>query len=263
MVLEISDVSFSYGGTPVLDSISFSVNSGEQWMIIGKNGCGKSTLLRCIAGLQNPSSGQIKVAGRIIDEIPVRERARFISYVPQFTDRNLPFTVYDYVMMSRYSYRAPVSNPAKTNKEIIEESLVITETMKFRDRPMTTLSGGEQQRVFLAGAVAQQTAIIILDEPTTFLDPSQVQKISFALKKTMERYNTAIITVSHELNNSIYSNSKVLAIKNGKSYFTGPINELMKNDLSIITGVFEVPFEKVHLSSGMPFILPRIDSTGK
>jgi iron complex transport system ATP-binding protein len=257
MVLDVADVSFSYGAVPVLDSISFTIHPGEQWAIIGKNGCGKSTLLKCIAGLQTPSSGKIAIAGRNIDEIPIGERARHISYVPQFTDRNLPFSVYEYVLMSRYSYRNSGLNAGKTGKEIVEESLEITQTEQFRDRTMSTLSGGEQQRVFLAGAVAQQAAMILLDEPTTFLDPYQVQKMSCALKGIIKRYNTAILSVSHELTNSINFYNNVLAIKNGRSFFSGSVNNLMKNDLSIISELFEVPFEKVHLSSGIPFILPR------
>jgi iron complex transport system ATP-binding protein len=259
MLLEISDVSFSYDRKKILDSISLKVNAGEQWAIIGKNGCGKSTLLKCIAGLEKVCMGSIKVAGKNIQDFSTKERARFISYVPQFTDRNMPFSVYDYVMMSRYAYQESVSIAAGTDNEIVGESLLLTETEQFKDRRMNTLSGGEQQRVFLAGAVAQQSNIILLDEPTTFLDPFQVRNMSSAMKKIMKRYNTTILSVSHELNYSINLHSNVLAIKDGRAYFSGSINELMENDLSIVSTLFEVPFEKVCLSSGIPFILPRFE----
>jgi iron complex transport system ATP-binding protein len=256
MLIEISNLSFSYDREPVLESISLNVQSGEQWAIIGKNGSGKSTLLKCIGGIEKASSGQIVISGRNINDFSIKERARYISYIPQFVDRNLPFIVYDYVMMSRYAYQKAMATPNKTDHEIVRESLSLTETEEFKNRRINSLSGGEQQRVFLAGAVAQQSKIVLLDEPTTFLDPLQSRNIARALKRLIQRYNITIISVTHELNYSISLHNKVLALKDKKVFYSGPIDALMNSGLMIAEKLFDTNFEKVTLSSGVSAIIP-------
>jgi ABC-type cobalamin/Fe3+-siderophores transport system ATPase subunit len=259
MLIEISDLSFSYGRTPILESISLQVNSGEQWAIIGKNGSGKSTLLRCIAGLEKPYRGSIKIAGRNITDFKAKERARYISYIPQFCERNLPFIVSDYVMMGRYAYQKLMAVPSKIDRDIVRESLALTDTEEFAGRLMNTLSGGEQQRVFLAAAVAQQAKILLLDEPTTFLDPFHVRNIAQTLRRIIEKYNTTILSVSHEMNYSFNLHTNVLALNDKRVYFSGKIDVLMNNGLSTAENLFEVPFEKVRLSSGTTVIFPVIN----
>jgi iron complex transport system ATP-binding protein len=256
MLIEVSDLCFSYGKKRILESISLNVNQGERWAIIGKNGSGKSTLLKCIAGLERPSGGTVKISGRGIAEYSMRERAQYIAYIPQFTDRNLPFSVFDYVMMGRYAYQKINGHASKTDREIVRESLALTQTEAFADRKVSALSGGEQQRVFLAAAVAQQSKILLLDEPTTFLDPFQVRNITQALKRIIKIYNTTILSISHEMNYSFNLHSNVLALKDNKVYFSGTFDKL---DLSIAENLFEIPFEKVCLASGKTTIFPALE----
>jgi ABC-type cobalamin/Fe3+-siderophores transport system ATPase subunit len=256
MLIEISNLSFAYDREPVLESISLNIQSGEQWAIIGKNGSGKSTLLKCIGGIEKASSGRIAISGRNINDFSIKERARYISYIPQFVDRNLPFIVYDYVMMSRYPYQKALAIPDKTDHEIVRESLSLTETEEFKNRRINSLSGGEQQRVFLAGAVAQQSKIVLLDEPTTFLDPLQARNIARALKRLIQRYSITIISVTHELNYSITLHNKVLALKDKKVFYSGSIDALMNSDLMIAEKLFDTNFEKITLSSGVSAIIP-------
>ncbi len=258
MLIDISDLSFSYGREPILKSISLKVNQSEQWAIIGKNGSGKSTLLKCIAGLEKTAPGSVKIAGRNIDDFSMRERARHIAYIPQFTDRNVPFTVFDYVMMGRYAYRNTGTDSPQTDGEVVRESLALTQTEAFADRRVNTLSGGEQQRVFLAAAVAQQAKILLLDEPTTFLDPFQVRQIARALKRVIQEYGTTILSVSHEMNYSVNLHTNVLAIKDKKVFFSGAFEDLIKSDVSIAEKLFDVPFEHISLSSGLKAIFPRL-----
>jgi|WetSurMetagenome_2_1015567.scaffolds.fasta_scaffold49963_2 iron complex transport system ATP-binding protein len=258
MLIEISDLSFSYAREPILDSISCKINVGEQWAVIGKNGSGKSTLLKCIAGLEKPWKGRIKIAGKNINDFSIKERARYISYIPQFTERNLPFSVVDYVMMGRYSYQKTPAYSSNLDREIVEESLALTQTETFAERKINTLSGGEQQRVFLAAAVAQQAKILLLDEPTTFLDPYQVRNIAQAIKRIIQKYNTTILSVSHEMNYSISLHNNVLALKDTKVYFSGTFEDFMSKDLSIAEKIFGVPFEKAKLPSGETAIFPQL-----
>jgi len=168
----------------------------------------------------------------------------------------MPFTVFDYVMMGRYAYQNSMAHPSKSDCEVVRESLMLTQTEALAERRINTLSGGEQQRVFLAAAVAQQAKILLLDEPTTFLDPFHVRHVAQALKRIIQKYNTTILSVSHEMNYSINMHTNVLAIKDKKVFFSGTIEDLMNNDLSIAENLFEVPFENVCLSSGTKTIFP-------
>jgi ABC-type cobalamin/Fe3+-siderophores transport system ATPase subunit len=259
MLIEISNLSFSYEKKPILISISWEVKSGEQWVIIGKNGSGKSTLLKCIAGIENNYVGTIKIAGKNIKNFSSKERAQFIAYIPQFSNRNLPFIVSDYIMMSRYAYQGITATPSKSDWEIVNEALLLTETNNLADRRINTLSGGEQQRVFLASGVAQKSQILLLDEPTTFLDPYHQQSIIKILQRIIQENNTTILTATHELNYLTRLYSNVLAIKNKRVIFTGPIDSLYSDDLTIIGNIFEIPFEKVQMPFGFPAIFPKLD----
>jgi iron complex transport system ATP-binding protein len=261
MLIELSDFSFSYDKKTIIHSISWSINSKEQWAIIGKNGSGKSTILKCLAGIEKKFSGSITIAGKDIREFSPKQRARYIAYIPQFANRNMPFIVSDYVMMSRYAYQGIMAAPSKADRAIVDEALALTETDTLADRRINTLSGGEQQRVFLAGGVAQKTQILLLDEPTTFLDPYHQQSIVRILQKIVRDNNTTVIAATHELNffSSLYSN--VLAIKNQRVLFSGSVEGLFSSDLSIVNELFEIPFEKVQTPSGLPMIFPKIEKT--
>jgi len=161
-------------------------------------------------------------------------------------------------MMGRYSYQKTPAYSSNLDREIVEESLALTQTETFAERKINTLSGGEQQRVFLAAAVAQQAKILLLDEPTTFLDPYQVRNIAQAIKRIIQKYNTTILSVSHEMNYSISLHNNVLALKDTKVYFSGTFEDFMSKDLSIAEKIFGVPFEKAKLPSGETAIFPQL-----
>jgi iron complex transport system ATP-binding protein len=259
MLIDIANLNFAYGSNPILSDISFRVEEGQRWAIIGRNGSGKSTLIKCIAGLEKTVAGAVKINGKNINAYTAKARARSIAYVPQVSGRNLPFTVYDYVMMGRFPYQGFMAVPCANDRAVVDNALKLTETFEMCERPVFTLSGGEQQRVFLAGAVAQQSKIVLLDEPTTFLDPYHQQRIIEVLDRICRELGTTILSVTHEITtfNALYNN--VLALKNGKVLYCGSIENLTTNGCSILNNLFDLPFEQVTLASGRTAVIPVQD----
>jgi len=256
MLIDIANLTFAYNGRRVLAGISFHVEEGQRWAIIGRNGSGKSTLIKCIAGLEKTAPGTVKINGKDIGAYSAKERARCIAYVPQVSGRNLPFTVYDYVMMGRFPYQGFMAVPSAHDCCVVNSALMLTETLDVKDRLIYSLSGGEQQRVFIAGAVAQQSKIVLLDEPTTFLDPYHQQRIIEVLDRICSELGTTILSVTHEITtfNTLYNN--VLALKSGRVLYCGAIENLTADNCAILQNLFDLPFERVILKSGQPAIIP-------
>jgi iron complex transport system ATP-binding protein len=257
MLIEINKLTFSYNHKAILENVSLQVNTGEQWAIIGKNGVGKSTLIKCIAGLEKVPSRKIQIAGKNIENYNTKELATIIAYVPQVSGGNLPYTVFDYVMMGRFPYQGFMALPSENDRRIVLESLRLTDTQGFAVRKMNTLSGGEMQRVFLAGAVAQRTKIMLLDEPTTFLDPYHQQFISQTMDRIHKEFNTTILSATHEMSSINLRYSNILAIKNGLIFYAGSIDDFNNKSPEILNQIFNVQFELITLDNGQRVILPR------
>jgi iron complex transport system ATP-binding protein len=257
-VIEIKNLSFSYAGKSVLSDISLSIGKNETWSFIGKNGAGKSTLIKCIAGLLPVNPGAVLVKGVDIQKQKPRERAKIISYVPQAAGRTLPaYSVYDYVMLGRFPYRGLLAIPNTADRKAVMESLCLTDTIDLEDRCMTTLSGGELQRVFLAGAVAQQAEVLLLDEPATFLDPLHQEIIRKTLDKIHNEFGMTILTITHDVNTAIIKNDNILALVNGRPFYAGTTSVFLNQCPSILQEIFSIPFEtSICVSSNRSIIVP-------
>lgn len=243
-VIEIKNLSFSYTEKAVLKDVSLSINEGETWSIIGKNGAGKSTFVKCMAGLLSVKPGQVFLSGVDIQKLRPRERAKMVSYVPQAAGRNLPqYTVYDYVMLGRFCYQGLMAIPDEIDRKTVSESLRLTDTVELKDRLLTTLSGGELQRVFLAGAVAQKAGILLLDEPATFLDPLHQELILKTLDRIHKELDTAILTITHEVNTAITKYTNVLALKDGNLFYAGTTAKFREKCPDILEDIFSIRFE--------------------
>jgi len=244
-LLTISNLSFSYDSSAqVLDNVSITVKKGETWAIIGKNGSGKSTFIRCLARLEPIENDCILLDDRELSEYSPIELSRKCAYVPQATQRQPPnFTVEEYVLMGRYPYCGFPVRYSDHDKEIVDDALKLTDTLNFCKRSMRTLSGGELQRVFIAGAVAQRTGIMLLDEPVSFLDPMHQEMIQSSLSRIHDEYGTTLLTVTHDINSALRRNSHILALSNGKTVFRGSTGSFLEHSTEKLQEIYGITFE--------------------
>ncbi len=243
-MVKIKNLSFSYAKKTVLRDISMIVSQGERLAIIGRNGVGKSTLIRCIAGIERDFTGNVKIKDRDIHTLKPRTHAKLVAYVPQAYNHNLTYTVFDYVLMGRFPYLGFMASATQQDRKYVKDALELTDTSSIANCSMNTLSGGELQRVFLAGAVSQHSDILLLDEPTTFLDPLHQELITKALERIHNEYNCTIITVTHDINSALFNNDKVLALVDGMVYYYGESNNLIEESSSTLKDIFGIPFFK-------------------
>ncbi|BCJ85240.1 ABC transporter ATP-binding protein [Effusibacillus dendaii] len=198
-MIQLQEVSVSFGGRSILQKISLQAEKGQSIGIIGPNGAGKSTLLKVIAGQWMPSQGEVTFAGKPIQSYGKKQLARHIAFMRQNVVYELNDRVYDTVMLGRYPFLKRFSSEQPLDHEICRQSLQRTDTWELRNRYLDQLSGGERQRVLLAQVLAQQPKLLLLDEPTTYLDlHRQVELLSFL--KQEQQNGLAWIAVLHDLN---------------------------------------------------------------
>jgi len=252
-LLDLRNVSFGYPGRQVLESVQFAAESGEFIVLIGVNGAGKSTLLDIVAGLRTPHAGEVRLSGRSLLAWPAGERARRISHLPQGTKQELPFTVEQVVLMGRYAY-ADRWFESDTDRTYAEDAMLRMDCLAFRDRLFSTLSGGEQQRVLLAACIAQCPAVMLLDEPSTYLDIHQ-QIHCFTTLAELAREGALCIAVTHDLNLALAHCARVLVLDGGKLEADLPIGAAARDSnwlarLSPLLRMAQTP-------DGKPWVLYR------
>ena len=243
-IISFKNFSFSYEKSPVLKNISFNVAEGEFICLVGPNGAGKSTLLKCLHKIIEGGTGQIDLMGRSIKEKSHKELAKLLGSVSQTTQSNAPFSVYEFVKMGRYPYLNPFSMTKEADKKIIQHALEITGIESFKSRLLSELSGGERQKVYIAAALAQGTKILLMDEPTTFLDPKHQVDIYHTLKKLNEIDGITILLVTHDFNMGALFGKRMLALNSGKLLYDGTVQKFMKGDQ--LEKIFGIPFEIIN-----------------
>ena len=221
--LTLRDVRFGYPRRPeFLGPISLAVRAGEFWAVVGPNGAGKSTLLRLMAGLTVPLSGEITQRGESLIRLSPRRRARSIAFVPQRTPCDLDATVRDVVLMGRFPHRLLGLFESALDHRIAEQAMATTQTLPFVDRALSTLSGGEAQRVHLAAAIAQEPRLLLLDEPTASLDIEHQLAIFSILQDRTRVDGLSVVVVTHDVNLAARFCTHVLLLNDGKAAAMGP-----------------------------------------
>ena len=255
-VIEIIGLSLVLGGKRILRDVSLAVPGGQHLSIVGPNGAGKTSLVKCLMGIWKKWSGEIRIEGRSLVETPQKELARAISYVPQADSRLFPFTVRHFVLMGRYPHLNPFSAPGAEDHRAVEEAMEITGTAMFRERDIRTLSGGERQKVFIAGALAQGARVLLLDEPTTFLDPMHEGQVQEVLDRLRCRAGTTILSVTHDINQASLLADRVVALVAGEVAFDGVPSEFMDN--SVLKRIYGRTFTFVpHPADGVRVVVPE------
>lgn len=247
-MLTIKNLHCDYGGGDVIKGITFDVKEGENLCIAGPNGCGKTTVLRAVAGLL-PYRGELKFDGGEISHMNRRQIAGGIALMTQISSIYFSYTVFDTVMLGRYLHMAGnvFSSPSKANCEFVMACLEDVGLEDLRDRQISSLSGGQLQRVYLARAFAQDPKLILLDEPTNHLDLRHQIELVEHLSNWSRQKSRAVIGVLHDINLTLNFADKVLLLKDGETAVFGDANSMLDSEL--LQNVYSIDVKKYMVSS--------------
>ena len=239
-MVTVSGLNVSYGNEEVLHNISATFPEGKISVILGPNGCGKGTLLKTIIRLIPYCSGSVSVAGRDLADFSPKELARQIAYLPQ--SRNIPdITVNRLVMHGRFPYLGYPRNYTKKDRQLVAEALEELGIDHLAARKMETLSGGQRQKVYLAMAMVQQTGVILMDEPTTYLDIRNQFELLDHARKLAEQKKT-VIMILHDLDETLQYADQILLMEQGSVRMAGEAKEVLQSqtveDVFGVTPVF-------------------------
>ncbi len=235
-MLEFRNVSMKIGMKTILDSVSFSVKKGRITALIGKNGSGKSSLLNLANGL-GKYDGEILLCGKDIKKYKGKEKAKLSAFLPQIMP-DTSLSVYSLVSLGRSPYTGGMGILSHDDKEAVRCAMALTNTEELAWRSLSTLSGGEKRRVFLALLLAQETPLIILDEPTAYLDLSYSAELCALLRELCTKHGKTVLVVMHEIAVAIELCDDAVLLEGGKQVFYGKKEELIGTD--IIENVFGV-----------------------
>ncbi|MEK7376377.1 MAG: ABC transporter ATP-binding protein, partial [Candidatus Margulisiibacteriota bacterium] len=223
-LLEVKNLTFGYNSKSVLNGISFSVEEGEFVGILGPNGCGKTTLLRAISNFVGVKKAEIYINGKDVTNLKRKEIARIVSFVPQLSEPAAGFSVYETVFMGRIPYLKNLSPASKNDLEAVENALKKTGLHSFKDQDVSSLSGGQYQRVLIARALAQETQILLLDEPTAHLDIRYQVEIMDLIKNLS---NKTVIASFHDLVLAKKFCNRIIIIDGGRIVADGTPDEAL------------------------------------
>jgi iron complex transport system ATP-binding protein len=255
-MLKIETLTVAYGDKIVLRDISFDVQAGEILSLIGPNGAGKSTLIRAATGVVPVRSGRVSANGQDLAGLPPAQRARILAVVPQARQLGGAFTVEQAVMMGRTPYLNWLGQEGETDKAAVRLALQQTCLDAFSDRQIAKLSGGEQQRVLLARALAQSTPVLLLDEPTNHLDLQHQTNLLSLVKSLAKQKQLAVLMALHDLNLVSFFADRVALLVDGELRHIGTPQEVIRAEH--ISAAYRTPVEVIaHPVTGAPIIFPQ------
>ena len=251
IAIKISDIHVSFGNHHVLRGASGIIGRGSIVTFLGRNGCGKSTLLKTVTGNLKPQQGSIEIDGRPLSSYSSDEMARVVAFLPQFHDVPKDMTAEELVSCGRYPYQHWWSGVSTRDREVVAEVMEKTNTTHLKDRLVASHSGGERQRVWIAMALAQEPKILILDEPTTYLDVCHQLEVMELVSRLNREENLTVVMVLHEINQAVRYSTDLLVLENGIIQRHGPPMEVMTHEA--IAEVFDVDAD-VEMRKGRPMI---------
>lgn len=227
MSIEVENLCFAYKAqAEILKNVSFRLAPGSFLSIAGPNGAGKTTLLNLLSGLLEPTAGTIKIDDAVLQSYSIRHLAKKIAVVRQEFVPVFEFSALQVVSMARTPYLGTFAFESSADRQAVTDALEMTDTARFADRTLNHLSGGERQRVFIARALAQQTPILLLDEPTSFLDMKHQVGMYDLLKKMQQEYDKTIVAVTHDINLTIQYADQALLLGADGSCLIGKTNDV-------------------------------------
>lgn len=220
-VLKAENIQFARNAAFSLKDIDLNIQKGEVVSLIGPNGSGKSTLLRVIANLLKPAEGHIILDGKNVKELSKKDLPKYLAMLPQMNDHQLDLTVGELVEFGRAPFQKGFGRMSQENRDIVDWALEVTGLSHMRNRLLPGLSGGERQRAWIAMAVAQRSKILLLDEPTTYLDISHQMEVLELVKHLNEQFNMTIVMVLHDINQAAQYSDRLIVMKSGQIRYDG------------------------------------------
>ncbi|MBW9116972.1 ABC transporter ATP-binding protein [Rhizobium cauense] len=258
--LSAKSLTLGYTTTKVLENVDVTIPVGKITALIGANGSGKSTLLRALGRIVRPLDGVVTLDGKAIATVPGRVIAQTLALLPQSPASPDGLTVRQLCRFGRHPHKGLLSRTTRQDEEIVEASLVATGLAGLADRPLDRLSGGQRQRAWIAMALAQETPILLLDEPTTYLDIAHQLEVLQLLKELNETAGRTIVMVVHDLNHAAQYADQIIAVAGGGIHAAGRPADLLKPEL--IRAVFGIDAMVIpHPADGTPLCLPLMRSS--
>jgi len=258
--LSAERIAFAYPGRPLFRDLSLALGAGEVAGLIGPNGAGKTTLLRILTGTLRPDAGRVLLQGEDLNRFTPRGRARILSIVPQESRTLFDYTVLEVTLMGRFAHLGLWGTEGRRDLEIAEECLAEVGMLQASSRPLNELSSGERQRVYVARALAQEPRVLLLDEPTSFLDLKHRLQIYEILEGLNRRRGLSVLVISHDLNLAARYCRRLHLLREGKLRASGSPQEVMTGD--IIREVYGTDAEIGRdPRTGSPFVIPYPSSS--
>lgn len=251
IAVSISDVHVAFGNHKVLKGAGGAIEKGSIVTFLGRNGCGKSTLLKVVTRNLSPQKGHVEINGKSLDRFKGDEMARTVAFLPQVHEIPKDMTAEELVACGRYPYQHWWSGVSTRDREVIKSAMERTNTLHLRGRIAANLSGGERQRVWIAMALAQEPKILILDEPTTYLDICHQLEVLELVTRLNKEEGLTVIMVLHDINQAIRYSTEILVLEDGIIHRQGPPMDVMTHEA--IAEIFKVDAEII-LRKGRPSI---------
>ncbi len=256
-MIRVENLAFAYNGTEIFKNLSIEVNEGEIFTILGPNGSGKTTLLKCIERILIPKSGNISIYGKDIKDYSIKELGRIISSVPQQHRITFSYTVLDIVLMGRNPYLDFFSLPSERDVQIAMKALEEVGIAHLKASPYTEISGGELRLTLIARVLAQETPVVILDEPTAFLDFKNEFLILNKIRELKTKKGLTIIMTLHDPNLAMRFSDRILMLTRGKILAIGTPDEVLTSEN--LKSLYEIETEKME-SEGKSYFYPKSPS---
>ncbi|WP_029268109.1 ABC transporter ATP-binding protein [Virgibacillus alimentarius] len=252
-MLRTKDVSFEHSVSFQLNGVNLNINQGEIVSLVGPNGSGKSTLLRLISRLIKPKEGEIILDGSVIDSMKSKDVAKKLAMLPQMQEQQSDLTVQELIEFGRYPHRKSHSRLAREDEEIIQWAIEVTNLTNYKNRMLHSLSGGERQRAWIALAIAQRPKILLLDEPTTFLDIAHQLDVMELVQQLNKQFGMTVLMVLHDINQAARYSNRLVVMKNGNIHYDGIPQCVLCREM--FQSIFQID-ATIHKQNGNTFFTP-------